>query len=418
MSLLESVFGDGAEILRERDFQTLLLANTLPPLGTSVLSPILDSLIGPFGTSAANIGLVISFFTAPAIVMIPIAGNLSDRYGRKPILVASLVLFGTAGLSISLTTEFRVILGLRLLQGVAFGGISPVIITSLGDIYDGTQEAVAQGIRFTETGLTQTVFPLLSGVLVVVGWQFPFLLYAIAFPIAAAAYLWFEEPVGVTPANHPASDGGDMRSQLRALIALVRQRRVFVLVVARGLPLVVWFGFLTYNSIMVVRILDGTPTQAGILVAIGSLTYAVAASQAGRVTAAFDTRLYPLVAANLLLGAGYVVFLFAPNTFVAGSGIVVAGLGFGILLSLYRSIITGLASDSLRGSLVSLAEAFGRVVATATPVFIGGWVAFAAPEIGLSSAMQAAGLGTAVVSMGGGIVCLLIARASPPVQYD
>jgi hypothetical protein len=43
-----------------------------------MLSPVLESLIDPFGTSAANIGLMISFFTAPAIVVIPIAGVLGD----------------------------------------------------------------------------------------------------------------------------------------------------------------------------------------------------------------------------------------------------------------------------------------------------------------------------------------------------
>jgi MFS family permease len=419
---LEALFGDDASVLGHRDFQTLLLANVLPPLGSALLSPILDSLIEPFGTSTADIGLLMSVFTAPAIVVIPIAGALSDRYGRKPILVAALVLFGLTGSAIAFTTDYRVALALRTLQGVAFGGITPVIITSLGDLYTGNAEATAQGIRFTGSGLTQTVFPLLSGALVAVAWQYPFLIYALALPVAAVVALRFEEPTDPGPGSDGArdpreTDGGsaDERSRLRALLGLVRRRRVAALVLARGLPLTVWIGFVTYNSIVVVRFLGGTPTQAGVLVAVGSLAYATAASQAGRVTATFDSRRYPLVVANVCLGAGFALFLLATSLPVAGLGIAVAGAGFGLALALYRSIITGLTGGSLRGSLVSLAEAFGRVVATATPVLMGGIIAVATPRVGLEAAVQIAGLGAAVTGGAGGVLMVLIASRSPPV---
>jgi len=410
VDLLGSLFGDDARVLHERDFQALLLANVVPPLGSALLSPILDSLIDPFGTSAADVGLMISVFSAPAIVVIPVAGVLSDRYGRKPVLVAALLLFGVAGSAIALTTDYGVVLVLRALQGVAFGGITPVIITSLGDIYQGTEEATAQGIRFTGSGLTQTVFPLLSGALVAVAWQYPFLLYAIAVPIAGAVARWFAEPAG--DENAPA--GG---SSARALFGLVRQPRVAAMVIARGLPMFVWVGFITYNSIVVVRIMGGTPAQAGALVAVGSLTYASAASQAGRVTAAFDSRLVPLLGANVALGAGFAAFLFAPSLPLAGAGIVLAGAGLGLALALYRSIITGLATESLRGGLVSLAEAFGRVVATATPVLMGAVIAAATPRVGLAAAVRVAGLGAAVAGGAGGVACLLVANASPDVRH-
>ena len=139
MLSLQSLFGDDAAIIRERDFRLLLLANVLPVLGSSLLSPVLNSLIEPFGTSPADVGLMISVFTAPGIVIIPVTGVLADRYGRKPVLVTALVVFGLAGSAIALTTEFRIALGLRLLQGVGFAGISPIIITSIGDLYAGAK---------------------------------------------------------------------------------------------------------------------------------------------------------------------------------------------------------------------------------------------------------------------------------------
>lgn len=413
MRLAESLFGADGRILHERDFQALLLANLLGPIGTGVLSPILDSLIDPFGTSTADVGLLISFFTAPAIVMIPIAGLLADRVGRKPILLTGMVLLGAAGTAIAFSTDFRVALGLRLLQGVAFGGITPVIITSLGDIYEGSEEATAQGIRFTGSGLSSAAFPLLAGVLVIAAWQYPFFLYAAAFPFAVVVYMWFDEP---TDSSRTRAAG--LGTRLRGLGRLVIKRRVFAIVIARGLPMFVWIGFATYNSIVVVELLSGTPTAAGGMFAIASIVYAAAASQAGRLTDRFGSRYYPLVAANLCLGVGFGLFVFAPTLLVAAAGVTVLGVGFGVSMSLYRSIITGFATESLRGSFVSLAEAFGRVTATATPILLGAVIAATEPSMGVGGAVRTAGVGAALLSGAGGVLALAVAVTAPPVEMS
>lgn len=413
MAVLRLLFGDEATVLREGNFQLLLLSSLLPALGTALLSPVLDSLIEPFGTSPANIGLVMSAFTAPAIVMIPVAGVLADRCGRKPVLVGSLLLFGLAGTAIVLTTDFRLVLALRLFQGVAFGGINPTIITSIGDIYAGDREATAQGLRFTSAGLSATLFPLVSGLLVLLSWQYPFLIYTLSYPVALAIFLWFEEPVSP---EATASDGGDRASYRRELFALVRHRRVLAILVARGMPNILWIGFLTYNSLIVVRLMGGTPPQAGLLVAVGSLTFAAVASQAGRITALFDSRFVPLAIGNLTLTAGFTVVFAVPDLWVATVGIVVGCVGFGTLLSLYRSVITGLGPDHLRAGLVSFAEAGGRVSNTLTPIVMGAAIGAATPVVGFGPALQLTGLGATLVGGGVGTVCLLVARYSPPVS--
>lgn len=412
-----SLLGDDAAVLHDRDFQLLLLANVPPVVGTALLSPVLDSLIEPFGTTAANIGLMVSLFTAPGIFIVPVAGVLADRYGRKPVLVTALLLFGLTGTAVAFTTDFRVALGLRLLQGIGFAGIVPTLITSIGDLYAGSREAMAQGLRFTVSGLSQAAFPLLAGVLVAAAWQYPFLLYAVAFPIAGLVYVWFDEPTAA--AEPAATDGGpESESYSRELFGLIRRRRVLSLVVARTLPVVVWIGFLTYNSIIVVELIDGTTVQAGLLTAVGSVSFAAAASQAGRITELFESRYYPLLGANVCLAAGLAGVLFAPGILSASLAILVVGVGFGVTLSLYRSIITGLAPQSLRAGLVSLAEAGGRVTATVTPIAMGAVIAVTAPTVGFTQAVQVAGLGAAAVGGCGGVLCLLVARFSPPAPAE
>jgi MFS family permease len=409
---VEALVGEEGDVVRERRFQALLAANLLAPLGITLVSPLLETLSGPFGVSPARMGLLVSAYTAPPVVLIPVAGVLADRVGRKPVLLSGILLFGAGGSAIALTTDFRVAVALRLLQGVAFAGLTTIIVTSIGDVYVGAREATAQGLRFTSSGVYQAVFPPVAGLLVVVAWWAPFLIYALAFPVAAVVYLWFDEPLERTA----GADGPD--AGVREVFGLVARPRVLALVVGRGLPMLPWVGFLTYNSLLVVRGTGGTPAEAGVLVAVNSVGLAVGGSQAGRITERFDSRLWPLAGANLLLAAGVSTVAFAPVLAVAVAGAAVLGLGFGVSLSLYRSVVTGLAPANLRGGLVSVSESGGRVASTVTPVAMGWVAAAAAPSLGLLGGVRLAAAGTGAVALVGGSLALAVARLSPPAPAE
>lgn len=410
VSPLAVLFGDDYDIVAEREFQLVLLANLAAPLGTSLLSPLLDSLTTPFGVSSTEIGLLITAFTAPGILIIPFSGALADNYGRKPVLVFGLLLFGTTGTSIALTSDFQIALGLRLLQGAGLACITPVLITSIGDMYDGSRETTGQGLRFGVSGLTATVFPALAGLLVVVAWQYPFLIYGIAIPIAVVVYVWFEEPSSATDTTvGTRSPGASDDRYLETMLDILTHVKVGSYLVARIVPVFVYIGFLTYNSIVTVQINGGTPLQAGILVGVTSMAYALTATQAGRVTSALDGTTTALVGGNVCLGFGLVVVVLAPQfgTAVVGTGLL--GVGFGITLALYRSIVTGIAPVAYRGGLVSVAETVGRVGATITPVGIGVVVTAVEPTVGFSAAVRwtLTGLGLGGTVLGTASVLLM-----------
>lgn len=415
MVSLSSIVGDDTDLATERPFQLLLLINILPPLGTALLSPVLGSLVEPLGASTANIGLLLSAFTAPAIFVIPVTGVVSDRYGRRPVLIFGLLWFGLTGTAIALVSTFQAALVLRFLQGIGFAALTPIIITSLGDLYTGSKETTAQGLRFSGSGLSQTVFPLAAGGLVRIAWQYPFLLYAIAFPIAAIVYIWFEEPIEPTADNDSTTD---LRKQLADLRTLVAHRRAWTMVIARGSANLAWFGFLTYNSILVVDVLGGTPAQAGLLAALASLTYALAATQAGRIADVFDDRVSPLVATNALMGVGLALVFLATALPMAAIGVVLMGIGFGLVLSIYRSIITSLAPPELRGGLVSLSEGSGRAAATMAPMLMGAAIAIATSYLGFAAAIRTVGISIGLLSGGIGIACLLAMSTAPPIHIN
>jgi hypothetical protein len=153
-------------------------------------------------------------------------------------------------------------------------------------------------------------------------------------------------------------------------------------------------------------------------VALFSVVYAVTATQSGRIAARFDRPTLPLVAANLALGGGLVVFVLAPSAVAAAPAVTAMGVGVGVTFSLYRSIITGLAPQSFRGGLVSLSESGGRVAATVAPVGIGGALALAEPSLGGEAALQWVVAAAGLFSAGVGVASVAVAHLAAPVPAE
>jgi MFS family permease len=253
---------------------------------------------------------------------------------------------------------------------------------------------------------------LVSGVLVTVVWYYPFYIYATALPIALLVYIYFEEPSQT--ADPVVADGGQETYRTR-LVSLVRKRRVSAIVVSRTLPNVVRISFVTYISLIVVRLLSGTPAQAGVLYAVWSVISALGASQGGRITQLIRTRYPALLVSHVCLGVGMLIVVFSPEFYIAGIGTVIGAFGSGLTITMYRSLLTEFSPADLRAGIVSIGATGGRFTGTITPVLFGGVLGIMTPSVGFTTAVHLAGVGAAVIGGGGGILCVLIAMKSPPV---
>jgi MFS family permease len=404
---LERVFGDGASVLDDTTFRLLVLANVNGAIGAVVVSPVLEGLAGPYGIEATRLGLMMSAFTAPSIVGIPLAGAIADRYGRKPVLLASLLLFGAGGSALAFTTNYTVVLALRAVQGIGYSGIIPVVITSIGDVYADAEEAAAHGLRFSSSALSQAVFPAVAGALAALSWRYPFLLFAVAFPIAGLVYVGLDEP-----SSAPRSDGGraasdrDTGAYVRAVLSAAARPRLGAVLLALGVPAFVWITFLTYNSFFVVEVLGYSPLYASGLLTVLSLINATTASQAGRVTAAADGAFRPLIVANVALAVGLGLFALAPSIPVAVLAVGCVGVGFGLSFSLLRNVVTNRVEADLRGGVVGIGESIIRLSNSVGPLLTGAAIALLQPGRGFVTSLRWTVLLVAVVTGVGGVAVI------------
>jgi MFS family permease len=345
----------------------IYLASGMAMLGTSAMSPVLPAVQSTFSVSDAGIGLVMSVFTFSVAVTVPILGWLADRVGRRPVLGGSLLLFGLAGVATFFAVDFRSLLALRALQGVGFGGTLPLVVAIVSDMFDGSAEVGAQGFRVTAVNLGGFVFPVLTGLVVAVAWNVPFLLFALAIPVAAAVLYWLPEP-NVT-SEKPEGN------YARAVLHAARQPLVAIAVAVGAVRFFTLYALYAYLPLLIVA-RDLGAGQVGIVIGAISAVKMLVATQARRSVSVSPPRVTFVVA---LLASLAVIGAFAAATTFAAFVAVAGALGAieGVSAPMQKTVLTRYAPPNLRGGVVSLNATAQNLAKTVGPIVLGAVVAFA-----------------------------------------
>ena len=321
-------------------------------LAMMMIVPLLPFYAQKFGASATEIGLLASSYAVCQLFASPLLGALSDRVGRKRVLlitqIAALIGFVVMGLAHSLKLLFVS----RIIDGIAAGNL-PLAQAAVVDLTPPDKRAKAFGIIGVAFGIGLVLGPAISGWLAAYNWSYP--IYAGAFlACISIVSTWVLFPKGGVNPTHEVktaiSDGG------KGLRTLLVQFFIFVLAFAyfaQGLPLVVQARF------------NFGPTEVGFLFAYcGVLGIVVQGILIGHLVKRWgEARL--VVFGFILDVVGY--FLLGYVTEI--EGIIFASTLFSVGNSFLRPSLTSLISQSvpehsqgkvlgLTGSLQSAAHIF------------------------------------------------------------
>jgi len=166
--------------------------------------------------------------------MTPLLGVLSDRYGRKKILVPALVLFGLAGGACAFARSFELLLTLRFFQGMGAAALGTLNVTVIGDIYEGRERSSALGYNSSILSVGTASYPAIGGLLATLGWFYPFALPFAAMPIAVVVLFSLHNP-------EPRNDDR-LRDYFGSVWKKLRDREVFGLIGVSLLTFVLLFG--------------------------------------------------------------------------------------------------------------------------------------------------------------------------------
>lgn len=364
---------DPPRLIADTRFHAVMLLAGVSTLSVAVVSPTLPAMATALGVSDARIGLVMTAITLPPMLLAPVVGIASDLSGRRTVVLPAIALFGLAGLAIGLVDDFLVILGLRVLQGVAMAGLAPVAVTLLGDLYQGPTATTAQGFRTSIAGLGLSVVPLLAGWLAGFAWQVPFVLYAAAFPVGLIIY-WF-----VPETAERLEETGRIRDALvgyaRSVRAELATPRLLVLLWGGFVRFFVLFAFLTFVPIFAVRALDASTFEAGLVVAVAGVRVVVSPT-AGRWVDRLGRRLTLLTALSCLLVA-FAFLPLSPNVLALGGLAALFGTGDALLSPVVNDAVTASVRAENRNGVVSALRVLKEAGKTVAPVALGAVLALA-----------------------------------------
>jgi DHA1 family bicyclomycin/chloramphenicol resistance-like MFS transporter len=150
----------------------LILAASSANLGLAILSPVITILRDDFSASADRAQLVLSAFTLSVAISQLISGSLSDRFGRKKVLLSGSVIFIIGGIGALLSTTIDMLIGFRILQGAGAAACMTMGWVIVNDVYQGSETARKLSIVSSAQAILPALGFAFGGVIAeFIGWR-------------------------------------------------------------------------------------------------------------------------------------------------------------------------------------------------------------------------------------------------------
>ena len=338
-------------------------------LGFGIVIPVLPYYAEgtSFNATPRTVGLLFASYSIMQLICAPWLGRLSDKYGRRPVLLISILGTGIGFLILGLATTVWMLFAGRILDGISGGNISTAQ-AYIADITPKEERAKGLGLIGAAFGLGFIFGPAIGGILSRWGIYVPFL-FAAALCFGNAALLYFTLPETITP-DHPARVSAGGRG-LGQLIKSLAQPRL-------GFVLTIYFLFVVAFSIMTTAFSLYTMFRFGydaqhtgyIFAYVGLIAVVIQGGLIGRLVKRFGEMPLVLVGALFFAGSLFAVPFVGPQT----GGLLALLIGGGIFSmgnSLATPALTTLASKSVgptdQGGVLGLLQSSGSLARAVGP---------------------------------------------------
>ena len=339
-------------------------------LGNSMLIPILPVMEKKLEISTLQSSYIITMYSVVAIFFIPLAGYLSDRFGRKKVLIPALIITGIGGLISGLaawkmTNAFALILVGRILQGIGASGAMPIVLPLVGDMFHRDEEASATlGIIETSNTVGKVLSPILGAGLTAIIWFLPFFSIPIFCLISLILIIFLikedrDEEVPFTFKKYTALIKDVFAQHARWLIA------VFII---GALLMFILFGFLFYLSTILEDTFHIKGIKKGLLLAIPLLALSVASYVTGKkIKDNLRVMKWVTFVGILLSGGAVAVISFMTHFIYLLFIFLICGTGIGMALPCLDSLITKSIEETIRGAIMAMYSSMRFIGVAAGP---------------------------------------------------
>ncbi len=368
---------------------TLLLAmlTALGPLSMDMYLPSLPDIAHDLQAPTARVQLTISSYLIGFAVGQMIYGPLSDRHGRRPVLLVALVLYLVSTLGCAASQSIDVLIAARFLQGIAGSGSIVLSRAIVRDLYSGVRAARELSLMSSIAAFAPIVAPMIGGVFqTVFGWRANF------FFMTAAAIVTLRVAARLLPETVRRRSGEpvSLYALVRGFGVVLRHRGFLVYLGILTLSYAGLFAWISGASVVLQSVYGFSPVTFGSTFAMGAAGYMAGALIASRLVAHLGLD-RTMGLGVTLLAAGGLAMSAAVATGIPGIWLIVAmtvylaGLGL-VLPQAMAGALTPFPDRA--GTAASLMGLVQQTVAAAIAAVIGGYLVRSAwPVTGVVVAM-------------------------------
>lgn len=330
---------------------TALLAalSAIGPLTTDMYLPSLPDIAHQLDATTAQVQFTISSYLLGFAAGQIFYGPISDRHGRKPVLLAAIGLYCVASLACAISTSVDMLILARAVQ--ALGGSGGIVLTRaiVRDIYSGARAGRELSVIASVMALAPVLAPIVGGMVQTAsGWHAVFIVLAVA-GVAGTAVVWLMLPETL---NTRAADPVSVSSMLRSYRIVVRHGGYLAYLGITSASYAGLFAWISGAAFVLQNLYGLTPFAFGVAFALGSVGYMVGSALAARVVTA--------------LGLDGVIGLGGAACLAGGLGLVASvGLGLTSTLSIVFPMAVYLAGlgmvlpQGIAGALTPFPERAG-----------------------------------------------------------
>lgn len=281
-------------------FAVLGAIGALTPLAIDMYLPAMPEIARDLGVSAGDVQITLTAYTAGFAIGQLVHGPLADSYGRKPILLLGVLLFGIAALVCAATTNVDALTYVRTAQGFAGAAAAVIIQAVVRDMFD--REDFARTMSFVTLVITiaPLVAPMIGGHLAIwFGWRSIFWVLVLFSILVLALVTWMIPETLSVEKRQPLRLGSTLRNYVR----LLRNPVAMGLMFSGGFSFAGMFAFLTAGSFVYINIYGVTPNQFAYLFGLNIVAMIIMTSINGR--------LVKKVGSHVMLRVGLLIQLLA-----------------------------------------------------------------------------------------------------------